>query len=231
MTDGRGVLLGRKQPARPGARDSLSASRRGPGKGDLKERAILATCERLLSERPLREIAVDELAAGADISRPSFYFYFESKNAVLRALVGRVADEMYAEAEGWLEHEDDSPEITVSRSIGAAAQQWRDHGPVLRAAVQTWGSVPELRAFWEDVVRRFVKQSAARIAEERESGTAPPGPEPEALAKALIWMNERCFYTTSLGADPSLDDDELVPTLTAIWLRSIYATFTPQPPA
>jgi len=231
VTDGRGVLLGRKQPARPGARDSLSASRRGPGKGDLKERAILATCERLLSERPLREIAVDELAAGAGISRPSFYFYFESKNAVLRALVGRVADEMYAEAEGWLEHEDDSPEVTVSRSIGAAAQQWRDHGPVLRAAVQTWGSVPELRAFWEDVVRRFVKQSAARIAEERESGTAPPGPDPEALAKALIWMNERCFYTSSLGADPSLDDDELVPTLTAIWLRSIYATFTPQPPA
>ena len=231
MTDGRGVLLGRKQPARPGARDSLSASRRGPGKGDLKERAILATCERLLGERALREIAVDELAAGAGISRPSFYFYFESKNAVLRALVGRVADEMYAEAEGWLEHEDDSPEVTVSRSIGAAAQQWRDHGPVLRAAVQTWGSVPELRAFWEDVVRRFVKQSAARIAEERESGTAPPGPDPEALAKALIWMNERCFYTTSLGADPSLDDDELVPTLTAIWLRSIYATFTPQPPA
>ena len=231
MTDGHGVLLGRERPARPGARDSLSASRRGPGKGDLKERAILATCERLLSERPLREIAVDELAAGAGISRPSFYFYFESKNAVLRALVGRVADEMYAEAEGWLEHEDDSPEVTVSRSIGAAAQQWRDHGPVLRAAVQTWGSVPELRAFWEDVVRRFVKQSAARIAEERESGTAPPGPDPEALAKALIWMNERCFYTSSLGADPSLDDDELVPTLTAIWLRSIYATFTPQPPA
>ena len=231
MTDGHGVLLGRERPARPGARDSLSASRRGPGKGDLKERAILATCERLLSERPLREIAVDELAAGAGISRPSFYFYFESKNAVLRALVGRVADEMYAEAEGWLEHEDDSPEVTVSRSIGAAAQQWRDHGPVLRAAVQTWGSVPELRAFWEDVVRRFVKQSAARIAEERESGTAPPGPDPEALAKALIWMNQRCFYTSSLGADPSLDDDELVPTLTAIWLRSIYATFTPQPPA
>jgi AcrR family transcriptional regulator len=214
VTDGHGVL---------------SASRRGPSKGDLKERAILATCERLLGERALREIAVDELAAGAGISRPSFYFYFESKDAVLRALVERLADEMYAEAESWLERKDDSPEVTVSRSIGAAAQQWREHGPVLRAAVQTWGSVPELQAFWEDVVRRFVEQSAARIADEREDGAAPPGPDPEALAKALIWMNERCFYTNSLGADPSLSDDELVPTLTAIWLRSIYASFRPQP--
>jgi TetR/AcrR family transcriptional regulator, ethionamide resistance regulator len=208
VTDGHGVL---------------SASRRGPSKGDLKERAILATCERLLGEKPLGEIGVDELAAGAGISRPTFYFYFESKNAVLRTLVERLADRMYAEAASWLAREGDSPEVTVSRSIEAAAEQWREHGPVLRAAVEAWGSVPELQAFWEDIVRRFVDQSAARIGEDREGGTAPPGPDPEALAKALIWMNERCFYTSSLGADPALADDELVPTLTAIWLRAIYA--------
>jgi hypothetical protein len=144
MTDGHGVLLGRKRPARPGARDSASASRRGPSKGDLKERTILATCEPLLGEKPLHEIGVDEL-----------------------------------------------------------------------------------RGFWEDIVRRFVEQSAARIGDERAAGAAPPGPDPEALAKALIWMNERCFYTNSLGTEPSLSDDELVPTLTAVWLRSIFASFTP----
>ncbi len=225
MTEAHGLLLGRKRPARPDARDSVSASasRRGPSKGDLKEAAILATCERLLGEKPLQEIGVDELAAGAGISRPTFYFYFESKQAVLRALVERIAGELYAEAEGWLAREGDSPELTVSRSIEAAAQQWRDHGPVLRAAVE----VPELRGFWEDVVRRFVEQSAARITDERVSGAAPPGPEPEALAKALTWMNERSFYTRSLGSGPALSDEELVATLTAIWLRSIYASFTP----
>ena len=213
MTDGHGVL---------------SRRRAGPRKGDLKEQAILATCERLLSEKPLGEIGVDELAAGAAISRPTFYFYFESKTAVLRALVERLADQMYAEAAAWLAREGDSPELTISRSIEAGAEQWREHGPVLRAAVEAWGSVPELQAFWEDVVRRFVDQSATRIGEERETGLAPPGPEPEALAKALIWMNERCFYTSSLGEEPSLADEELVPTLTAIWLRAIYAG-APQP--
>ena len=218
MTEGHGVLSS--------ASGSLPR-RRGPRKGDLKEEAILATCERLLAERPLNEIGVDELAAGAGISRPSFYFYFESKSAVLRALVERVADEMYAESERWLARETEPPELNVSRSIGAAAALWRDHGPVLRAAVQTWGSVPEMRAFWEDTVRRFVEQSAERISEKRASGAAPPGPDPEALAIALIWMNERCFYVNSLGADPALSDDELVPTLTAIWLRAIFASVTP----
>jgi TetR/AcrR family transcriptional regulator, ethionamide resistance regulator len=200
VTDGRGVL---------------SASRRGPRKGDLKEEAILATCERLLGEKPLGEIGVDELAAGAGISRPTFYFYFESKTAVLRALVERLADEMHAEAASFLARTDEDPEVTISRSIGAAADQWHEHGPVLRAAVEAWGTVPELQAFWEAVIGRFVDQAAARIAEE---GVA----EAESLAKALIWMNERCFYTSSLAAGPALSDDELVPTLTAIWVRAIF---------
>jgi TetR/AcrR family transcriptional regulator, ethionamide resistance regulator len=202
VTDGHGVL---------------SRRRARPRKGDLKEEAILATCERLLGEKPLAEIGVDELAAGAGISRPSFYFYFESKNAVLGALVQRLADSLYAEAASWLARTDEDPEVTISRSIDAAADQWREHGPVLRAAVEAWGTIPELQAFWEDIIQRFVDQSAARIAEERVSDA-----EAERLAKALIWMNERCFYMSSLGAGPSLTDEELVPTLTAIWHRAIF---------
>jgi AcrR family transcriptional regulator len=200
VTDGRGVL---------------SASRRGPSKGDLKEEAILATCERLLGEKPLGEIGVDELAAGAGISRPTFYFYFESKTAVLRTLVEQLADAMYADAATFLARSDEDPEVAIAHSIGAAAEQWQEHGPVLRAAVEAWGTVPELQAFWEAIIGRFVDQAAARI-EEEGVGDA------ESLAKALIWMNERCFYTSSLGVGPALPDDELVPTLTAIWVRAIF---------
>src|SRR6476620_7621514 len=57
--------------------------------GDERERAILETFERLLGERPLHEISVDDLARGAGISRPTFYFYFASKQAVLLTLVDR----------------------------------------------------------------------------------------------------------------------------------------------
>ncbi len=203
-----------------------SPRRRGPAKGDLKEQAILETCERLLCERPLGDITVDELAAGAGISRPSFYFYFESKDAVLQALVEGITDEMYRESERWLERSDDPPAEIALRSIEASARLWREHGPVLRAANQTWGAVPGMRAFWENMMGRFVEQSARTIRDERRAGDAPGGPDPESLAKALIWMNERCFYTSSLGLGPALSEEELVPTLTAIWLRAIYGDVT-----
>ena len=73
---------------------STSSRRRGARKGDQTEQAILDTAERLLGERPLAAIGIDELAAGAGISRPSFYFYFESRETVLRALAERIADEL-----------------------------------------------------------------------------------------------------------------------------------------
>jgi TetR/AcrR family transcriptional regulator, ethionamide resistance regulator len=58
--------------------------------GDDRELAILETATRLLDERPLHEISVDDLAKGAGISRPTFYFYFPSKDAVLMTLIERV---------------------------------------------------------------------------------------------------------------------------------------------
>lgn len=210
-------------------RAALSAPRRrGPTKGDLKEQAILETCERLLGDRPLRDINVDELAAGAGISRPTFYFYFESKDAVLRALVERIADALLRQSENWLERGDDPPAEIARRSIDTSARLWREHGPVLRAAVEASADDRDMRAFWEATIGRFVRQSARAIDEERRAGEAPHGPDAEALAKALVWMNERCFYTSSLGLGPALPEDELVSTLTAIWLRGIYGDVIPR---
>src|ERR1700759_5199731 len=58
--------------------------------GDDRERAILATAESLLETRPLSEISVDDLAKGAGISRPTFYFYFPSKDAVVLTIIDRL---------------------------------------------------------------------------------------------------------------------------------------------
>src|SRR3954468_9385226 len=58
--------------------------------GDDRERAILESAERLLEEKPLSEISVDDLAKGAGISRPTFYFYFPSRDAVVLTIIERM---------------------------------------------------------------------------------------------------------------------------------------------
>ena len=68
---------------------TASTARSGRGRrstrpsGDEREAAILATAERLLEDKKFADISVDDLAKGAGLSRPTFYFYFPSKDAVL----------------------------------------------------------------------------------------------------------------------------------------------------
>src|SRR5213078_5343648 len=85
--------------------------RRAPrATGEDRERDILATFERLLEERPLHEISVDDLARGAGISRPTFYFYFASKEAVLLTLLDRMVDEARGRIGESLERFAEAPE-------------------------------------------------------------------------------------------------------------------------
>src|SRR3954454_15051091 len=67
-------------------------------------RAILDATEELLTTRRFDEIAVADVLAAAGVSRASFYFYFESKHAVLAELVRDAVGAGHQAARPWLEH-------------------------------------------------------------------------------------------------------------------------------
>ncbi|MFT7838822.1 TetR/AcrR family transcriptional regulator [Saccharothrix sp. BKS2] len=199
-------------------------SRRRPSKGDLTSQAILDTAARLLRTRSLDDISVDELAAGAGISRSTFYFHFASREAVLHALSGAVLDALYESASTWLRRGDEPPEVAIRRALGAGLALWRKHGAVLRAAVRARDTDPMMREFWSGVARRFVEATASQIELERAAGTAPAGPDARSLAAVLMSMNEQGFLSRSRSRRSTVRDRELVDTLTCVWLRSVYGS-------
>ena len=83
--------------------------------GDEREQALLATAEQLLQERAFADISVDDLAKGAGLSRPTFYFYFPSKDAVLLTLFERVI----VDADSTMQGDADQAPDDI-------AQSWRD---------------------------------------------------------------------------------------------------------
>src|SRR3954449_10368379 len=111
-----------------------SRSRRTPKvSGDERERAILAAFERALEERALHEISVDDLARGAGISRPTFYFYFASKEAVLLSLFDRMIAEARANQGDALERLEDDAPARVRQAITAFFETFRSHRAVTLA--------------------------------------------------------------------------------------------------
>jgi AcrR family transcriptional regulator len=193
--------------------------------GDNRERAILATAERLLAERSLHEISVDDLARGAGISRPTFYFYFPSKQAVLLALMDEVVEEARKGIELELIARD--PAGTVRGSLAAVHATFRAHRAVTLAAAGARAEHPDVRGLWARVMDRFVEETAAAIESERARGAALPGVPARDLANALNWMNERVLQASFEGEAPSIGEDAVLETLAEVWLRAIYGTTEP----
>lgn len=208
---------------------STRGRRAGRPTGDDRELAILATAERLLGERALREISIDDLAKGAGISRPTFYFYFPSKDAVLLALLDRVV----SEADEASERVPDS-ELAVDPArfwrecISTFFHTFREHRAVTLACAEARCTNTEVRELWASVMEAWAQRAAAAIECERERGAAPPGLPARDLAVALCSMNERSLHATFAGDQPSIASSDVVGVLHTVWLNAIYQTTMPQ---
>ena len=202
-----------------------SRGRRAPrATGDEREAAILESFERLLEDRALHEISIDDIACGAGISRPTFYFYFASKEAVLLSLFERMIEEARANQGDALERVSDDPASAVRASIAAHYETFRAHRAVTLAGADASASSPEVREVWSSVMERWVTEVAAGIEAERARGAAPDGVAARDLATALVSMNERVLYATFAGTAPAVGEASVVDVLLSVWLKAIYGT-------
>jgi TetR/AcrR family transcriptional regulator, ethionamide resistance regulator len=189
---------------------------------DLRE-TILAATAGLLAEHSFTDLAVSDILRTAAVSRGSFYFYFDSKQAVLAELVRRAVGRGHAAAEPWLASPTDS--IAALRAgITAGAELWQASAPVLRAIVENWHADPRLTELWLEQMRTFTDATIAQIAADPRATQNLAGQDIAAVASALTWLGERLYYLAATGTPPFDDSDTLVGTLLHIWTSTLYAT-------
>src|SRR5215213_9348461 len=141
--------------ALPEAKSPPSDAPKGRGRrgarasGDDRERAILDTAERLLEERPLAEISVDDLAKGAGISRPTFYFYFPSKDAVVLTIIDRlVAAAAGSREEALATLAQGDPRAGLRKALEDLYGAFRSRRAVAMAAAELRTTNSEARDLW-----------------------------------------------------------------------------------
>jgi AcrR family transcriptional regulator len=195
--------------------------------GDDREAAIVATLERLLGERPLGAISVDDLARGAGISRPTFYFYFSSKDAVLLTLLDRVIAEADAASAAAFAGPAADRRARWRGAIEAYYRTFRSHRSITLAAADATATNPEVQALWSGAFEGWVTNCAATIEAERRHGAAPPGVPARDLAVVLNAMNERALYATFSGRGPAVAEEQVVDVLLEVWLAAVYGGSAP----
>jgi len=189
--------------------------RAAQSKGDLRERAILDTCEALLTDKGYDAVTVGDIAQGAGITRGALYFYFGSKQEVVTALVARTVEHLWARSRATAQA--DEPRQAVATAMRRTVELWNEHGPVMRTAIDLSLTVPEIGTLWNQTADLFIEAIAAVL----EQAGVEPGEEPEqasAMARALCWMIERNFYHASQESRESLQNTS--DTCEHIWLIS-----------
>ena len=211
------------RPRQPGRRQQ---GRRAAAPGsDLRE-AILAATVSLLADHPFSDLAVGDILTAAGVSRGSFYFYFDSKHAVLAELVRRAVAQGHAAAAPWLANPAD-PAAALRAGITAGARLWQTSAPVLRAIVENWRADPRLTTVWLEQMQSFTDATVAQITADPRALHTLSGQDIPAIAASLTWLGERLYYLAAINTPPFDRQDTLINTLLHIWTAALYC----QPPA
>jgi TetR/AcrR family transcriptional regulator, ethionamide resistance regulator len=183
------------------------------------KREILAAADRLLRERPYRELSVDLVMAQTGLTRTAFYRHFDDVPGLVLRLLENVGRELYAIAERWRRDAlEDFPRSTDQGLVGIVEFMVK-HGRLVRAVRDAAATDELIERGYRDFLERFSDMISGGLEElvAREQLTVR---DPRALARALNLMNE-AFLLDQFGQEPLGDPQIALDTLQTIWLRVI----------
>jgi len=185
------------------------------------EQEILEVAERLLSERPFRELTVDDLMAATTQSRTAFYRHFTGRQDLLIRLLSDLNQELWAVSEGWFQGSGD-PLVEAREALQRLADVYEAHGAVLLAMAEAAHHDDDVERVYNGLVQGFADGVVARLRRDAAAGRASV-PYPGEVATALVWMTERHLAVTfGRPGTSAAERAAAVEALYTIWTRTLY---------
>jgi AcrR family transcriptional regulator len=178
----------------------------------------------LLEEKPFAQLSVSTISDRAGVARSGFYFYFDSKYAVLAHILAEATQELeelthYFAPRG----ADESPAAFAERMVGSAAAVYAHNDPVMTACSLARNSDAEIRELLDAQIDAVINQIVGVVNDEIAAGTAnpisddiPPLVRTLAATTAYMLAGDSAF----LGADG--DVPRGVRVLEALWRTALW---------
>jgi AcrR family transcriptional regulator len=158
---------------------------------ELTARRLLPAVERLLERDTYPELTVDQMASEADISRSTFYNYFEDKGDLLRALTGDVMSAITDATRVWWMLAPKAEKSDLRASLEHMFEIYSPHAALMRAVAESISSDPGVREEFLTYMRNGADGIEAYIRAGQQAGELRASLDPELSAEWLVWMFER----------------------------------------
>jgi AcrR family transcriptional regulator len=194
-------------------------------RGDKHRQAIMQAVRELLQEKPFAELSVSTISLRAGVARSGFYFYFDSKYAVLAQILADVAAELEELTQYFAPRQPgESPEQFAKRMVGSAAAVYAHNDPVMTACNAARHTDIEIREILEQQFEVVLGQIVDIVDAEMKAGTANPiSDDIPTLVRSLAGTT-----ALTLGGEPILvgvdgDVERRVRVLEQLWLNSLWS--------
>ncbi len=204
----------------PTAADAAVPLRRG----DRQRQAIVQAVRELLEEKPFAELSVSTISDRAGVARSGFYFYFDSKYAVLAQILSEAARELEELTQHFGPRGDgETPAHYARRMVGSAAAVYAHNDPVMAACNIARNTDAEIReildSFNEAVVDKLVPMVEAEIA---SGGACPITDDLRGLIRTLTATTSFTLSGESSFVGPDHDLDKALQIVEKLWLYALW---------
>ncbi|AKN18806.1 TetR family transcriptional regulator [Mycobacterium haemophilum DSM 44634] len=193
-------------------------------RGDRHRQAILRAVRELLEEKPFAELSVSAISHRAGVTRSGFYFYFDSKYAVLAQILAEVVEELEELTQYFAPRQPgESPEQFVKRMVGSAAVVYARNDPVMTACNVARHNDIEIQDIFERQFEVVLGQLVAVVEAEMKAGTAHPiCADIPTLIRTLVGTTALMLVGDSMLVGRDSDMERRMRVHEQMWLNAIW---------
>jgi AcrR family transcriptional regulator len=157
-----------------------------------RKNAFLDAAQHLIQTKGYEQLAIDEVLREVGVTKGAFYYYFDSKAALLEGVIERMGDGALARARPVLADPSKTALEKFEAFLGGVAAYEVDRRDLIVGFLQSWvsddnaalreklrrGLVPRLRPVLEQIVRQGIDEGSFGV----------PSPEDTARVLVSLWQ-------------------------------------------
>ncbi len=189
-------------------------------RGDRQREAIVTAVRELLQERSFADLSVSTISERAGVARSGFYFYFDSKYAVLAVILAEAGELLDQLTHDFAPREPgETPEAFVKRMVGAAAVH-ANNDPVLTACAVARNTDAQIREIMDDFYDSVMAKIVTLL--EQDADARPISDDLPALVRTLAAVTTMTLTHDSTFVGRGEDPARAVDIVERLWLNALW---------
>jgi AcrR family transcriptional regulator len=190
-------------------------------RGDRQRDAIVTAVRELLEERSFADLSVSTISERAGVARSGFYFYFDSKYAVLAVILADAGDLLDKLTHDFAPREPgETPEAFAKRMVGSAAAVYASNDPVMAACAIARNTDAQIREMMDDFYDTVIDKIVTLV--EQDADARPISNDLPALVRTLAAVTTFTLTQDSAFVGRGEDVRRAVEIVERLWVSGLW---------